>query len=300
MTHQDNESLVSYIESALAGPFAQETEPSIYSFRQHLQSLTASLLVNSSDISFGNILTYMETPSETSQATLNAYLSTQASTSTRRIEHRQINGTIWSLVEHPANIRRNSHTSRIWDHGGEYANLQAPNSDYSWICDHCNSVIKLARSQTRWNISRHLRKAHKIETKREISEVEEEGDEEDEAIKATHSEGFRTLVTRIDIERFRRLLVRWIVQGQIPFSAVKLAQFRDLLICLQPGIERYLVRSPTTMKSWIDDEYRRARQQVKVIINASLSRIHLSFDIWTSPSCSAIVGICAHFLSPNL
>ena len=216
---------------------------------------------------------------------------------TRRLERRQIRGVTWLLVEHPANIRRNSHTSRIWDHGGQYLNLQTSEIPHSWICDHCDSIIKLARSQSSWNISRHLRRAHQIRIKRENSEVEEE---EQETTQGTHIEGFRALVTMIDIERFRRLLVRWIVQGQIPFSAVKLAQFKDLLVCLQPGIERYLIHSHSTMKSWVDSEYTRARQQLKARINTSLSRIHLSFDIWTSPSYSAVVGVCAHFLSPNL
>ena len=53
----------------------------------------------------------MEAPS---QSTLDSFLSTDTSTPapapapTRRLERRQIRGVTWLLVEHPANIRRNS------------------------------------------------------------------------------------------------------------------------------------------------------------------------------------------------
>ena len=44
--------------------------------------------------------------------------------------------------------------------------------------------------------------------KRENSEVEEK---EQETTQEAYIEGFRALVTIIDVERFRRLLVRWII-----------------------------------------------------------------------------------------
>jgi len=171
----------------------------------------------------------MEMPIESPQSTLDGFLSTQPPPPTRRVENRRIDGKTWFLVEHPGNIRRNSPRSRIWEHGGEYVDIQDPDGPHYWICDHCDSIIKLARSQTRFNISRHLRNIHKIETKREISEIEEE---EQDITQVAQTGTFKTLVTTVDVNRFRRLLVRWIVQSQTPFSAVKSVQFRDLLVYL--------------------------------------------------------------------
>ena len=39
---------------------------------------------------------------------------------------------------------------------------------------------------------------------------------------------------------------------------------------------------------------------IKSQLQLSLSRIHFSFDIWTSSACTAIIGICAHFLASDL
>ena len=113
-------------------------------------------------------------------------------------------------------------------------------------------------------------------------------------------ENFAALVARINVVKFRKSLVRWIVQDQIPFSTIKSVRFQEVLLYLQPGIERFLVNSHNTISSWVDSDYQQARQTVKIQLNASLSRIHFSFDIWTSPAYTAIVGICAHFLTLNL
>ena len=40
--------------------------------------------------------------------------------------------------------------------------------------------------------------------------------------------------------------------------------------------------------------------QVKQIIRAARSRIHISFDLWTSPNGYALCAICAHFVGGNI
>jgi hypothetical protein len=111
---------------------------------------------------------------------------------------------------------------------------------------------------------------------------------------------FRALVTTYDVDRFRNLLIYWIVQQQIPFSAVEQAEFRSLLLYLQPALERYLIRSHHTVANWIGDVYSTAQLTIKSLLANAYSRVHLSFDIWTSPAAMPILGICAHFLDPKV
>ena len=260
-------------------------------------ALQRAFLLANTQKKLSNQLTNMTTPSESSESTPGRFSSTPTPLLSRRGDSRRIHGKTWSLTAHATNIRRNSQISRIWEHGAEYVNLSEPNTGSHWICDHCDSIIALRRSQSNWNASRHLLKAHNIKVKREINEEEEEQEERQaERREAT----FAALIARVNVDKFRELLIRWIVQSQIPYSAVKSEAFRDLLLCLQPGIERYLVRSHNTIASWVDEEYQKGRQVIKSQLQQSLSRIHFSFDIWTSPACTAILGICAHFLAPNL
>jgi len=150
------------------------------------------------------------TMSSSSQTTLDPFLSTPTPLGSRRGEHRQINGKSWLQVTHIPNIRRGSRVSRIWEHGAEYIDLSTDLPINHWICDHCDTVIKLSRSQTTWNISRHLLKTHGIKTKRVLSEVNNESQDESQD-EASLPDNFAALVARINVVKFRKLLVRWIV-----------------------------------------------------------------------------------------
>jgi hypothetical protein len=107
-------------------------------------------------------------------------------------------------------------------------------------------------------------------------------------------------VTAVNIDEFRRKLVRWVVQDQISYSKVRTEAFKELLICLQPAIDKYLINSHSTITSWCNSDYDEAFQRVKAILWESQSRIHLSCDIWTSPAAQSILGVCAHFLGSDL
>jgi hypothetical protein len=233
-------------------------------------------------------------------------LSNSAPESRPGRHNRRIGGENWSLIEHPPNVRRKSRVSQIWTHGGEYLNTNRPQEDPRWICDLCNSIISIRGTHGTFNINRHLLNKHGIAVKRIRSEVEEEEEEtrsetRSESRSESHSQPrrqqiFSTLIAPVNIDVFRERLVQWIIQCQVPFTAVEQEQFRQLLLCIQPSLDRYLIRSHNTVASWLRDSYQEARESLKFKLSQARSKIHLSFDIWTSPSCSAIIGICSHFV----
>lgn len=47
------------------------------------------------------------------------------------------------------------------------------------------------------------------------------------------------------------------------------------------------------------DEFRRRRQQLKEDIHKGQSKVHLSFDLWTSGNSMALLAIVAHFIDEN-
>jgi hypothetical protein len=69
---------------------------------------------------------------------------------------------------------------------------------------------------------------------------------------------------------------------------------------LQPSLERYIPQSHSTIADWVKEDFLEARIELTSQLAIARSQIHLSFDIWTSPACRAILGVCAHFLTPNL
>jgi len=47
-------------------------------------------------------------------------------------------------------------------------------------------------------------------------------------------------------------------------------------------------------------EFDRGKELLKLEFKAALSKIHISFDLWTSPNKPAMLGVVAHYLSPDL
>lgn len=250
-----------------------------------------------------NALLSIESPSP---SILTALRPPSTPTPSRRADSRWINGVEWLRTGHQANHRRGIQSSGIWLYGDEYIKLAEPDKAPCWVCDLCDAVRTMPSGGGTSNMVQHLKKDHGILLKRTRNDRESEDSPTTSSSIGIHTETpvrtprFSALVTRLDIDRHRGLLIRWIVTQQIPYSAVEQPEFRDWLLYIQPSLEAYLPKSHNTIKGWVDSEYQKAKEAVKERLADTISRIHLSFDIWTSLSGLPILGICAHFLTPTL
>jgi hypothetical protein len=81
----------------------------------------------------------------------------------------------------------------------------------------------------------------------------------------------------------------------ITLTYVESDTFRDWVLYVAPGLEAYLVKSANTIKRWILWEFAKQRRYVKQELATARSRIHVSFDCWTSPNTLGLVGVIFHF-----
>jgi hypothetical protein len=201
----------------------------------------------------------------------------------------------WILIEHPVNRNRNTRRSKAWDYGDDYVAIDNP-EQHAWRCRHqkCNPGTSLIILHNK-SISpavRHLRKKHGIIF------IEDESSD----LASTTTDGLELpvvsgLIRRVDVEAFRYHLLRWMVKRQLAFIKVEDEDFQKMLLCLSQTIEPYLVQCGDTIRNWVEEEYIQAKQQVKQRLAEARSRIHISFDLWTSPNSLAICAVVAHFVN---
>jgi hypothetical protein len=86
----------------------------------------------------------------------------------------------------------------------------------------------------------------------------------------------------------------------IALTCVESDAFRDWVLYVAPGLESYLVRSGDTIRRWILWEFARQRRYIKAELAVAKSRIHISFDLWTSPNSKGLVGVVFHYLDQDL
>src|ERR1700742_1786021 len=185
-----------------------------------------------------------------------------------RSDVRSIRGEVWELVGPRPMKRRRIQSSHIWEHGDEYRKMNSSDDSVSWLCDHCDRVISLSRTQSTGNIWRHLREEHQLTQQAHTNMRDErvsrgtssnESNSRASSVSQPRASSILSFMSRVDVVEFRNLLIRWVVQQQIPHSAVDQQEFRNLLLYLAPGLKDTLSTSHTTIARWIQAKYRAAK-----------------------------------------
>jgi hypothetical protein len=84
------------------------------------------------------------------------------------------------------------------------------------------------------------------------------------------------------------------VEDHVPFSKVDSEAFRRLMLISNPSIKPSLC-SRQALRRWIKRDLGIAKEQVKFRLLQALSKVHISFDIWTAPSFTySFLGVVAH------
>lgn len=108
----------------------------------------------------------------------------------------------------------------------------------------------------------------------------------------------RTVVAKSAADKFKEVILDWIVDGNVPFSVVEHPSFRELLSHLNSDlVEECLPESYQTIARWIKQRYEAELTVKKEEMLAVAGRVHLSFDGWTSPTAVALVGVIAHYVT---
>jgi len=97
---------------------------------------------------------------------------------------------------------------------------------------------------------------------------------------------------------FKAKLYEWILVNNVPFSQVESDQFKALLTYLQERTKPH-IPSHQTVSRTIASIYDRVLGEVTETLQSAITKINISFDLWTSKNKLALLGICAHFINKN-
>jgi hypothetical protein len=95
------------------------------------------------------------------------------------------------------------------------------------------------------------------------------------------------------------LYVKFISACNLPLRLVECPEFRAFLHYLNEDIDRWLPSSHHTIREWVLRQFKIEKERIKATLRNSKTKIHLSLDIWTSPSNKPILGVVAHYISSS-
>jgi hypothetical protein len=92
-------------------------------------------------------------------------------------------------------------------------------------------------------------------------------------------------------------LISLIVVRNLSFALVEWPEFHTLCQVLNRACEGKITTSHSGVYNKVKEAWGRHKDVVRQVLQAALSHIHISLDIWTSPNRYLLLAICAHFTS---
>jgi hypothetical protein len=169
-----------------------------------------------------------------------------------------------------------------------------------WKCAHCNEC-QFAEANAK-NKATHLKKKHGIlkdgnrEPRKPMDRFLSKAQAIEQSENLRQSEAYVQLTTKVVMDPFIDALVAFVVICQLALSLVTNRLFVEFLEVIYPNIEQLLPKKGDTIRVWIKDAFKRRKARLKLSLHRANSRIHFSFDLWTSPNHFALLGIIAHYI----
>jgi hypothetical protein len=99
-----------------------------------------------------------------------------------------------------------------------------------------------------------------------------------------------------NIQRFRQAAVLCLLDNNLPMELLAQPSFRDMISIANPEAEAALWVSPRSVATYAMRLFRYLQPQVVQALSASVSKIHVSFDGWTTKGGKrSFFGIVTHF-----
>ena len=208
--------------------------------------------------------------------------------------------------------KRGRRSGWFWKHGR--AIIECSSKTAYFQCLECKKTWLLKTNSTD-HIHKHLRKDHNLGPQGKLSRKGPIDHSLASAFASPSSssvDSASALLTTLQLDTFKKLIMRWIVCKRITFTQVESDEFRDLVVYLHHGLGEWLPRSGKcdpfsslfiyltsligkTIQSWIIKEFELRKKQFQDLLLAVRGLIHISFDLWTSGNALALLGMVFHY-----
>jgi hypothetical protein len=92
-------------------------------------------------------------------------------------------------------------------------------------------------------------------------------------------------------------LITLIVVRNLSYTMVEWPEFHTFCQVLNKACEGKITTAHSTVHIKVEEAWKKHKDVIRRTLQAALSHIHISLDIWTSPNRWLLLAICAHFTS---
>jgi hypothetical protein len=200
--------------------------------------------------------------------------------------------------------RRRQRTGWVWEHGYD---IEKDSSGHRfWLCKECHqtkaAITHMYDAASTSQANGHMEDVHRINRGGKMAPRRKKQRTLFDMVGLDARQGkdqavMNAFITSFDPLRFQRLLIRWVACDNVPFNTLESPYFRELMEYANSAIiESGSLPTHNTMREWIVRTFNRHKGVVTELLGRSLSRINVSFDMWTSRKFTSLLGLTVHFL----
>ena len=94
-------------------------------------------------------------------------------------------------------------------------------------------------------------------------------------------------------QRYIQAIVSLLTRRRLAFSSIKWDKLQKLMLAANPAINNLLLSTRSAIMRHITATFDLYHSQLKTMLERSISKIHLSSNLWTSPHHHRVLAICA-------
>jgi hypothetical protein len=193
-------------------------------------------------------------------------------------------------------------TSTIWTHTREPLEYEDQELLY---CSYCELDNQPHGAKTASSMTKHIRSKHKaVQLEKVLTKSQEIVRQQLKSIYCqaaatgdTEELDAKILKKSINQDALNEALVTLIVVHNLSFCMVEWAAFHTFCQVLNEACEGKITTSHSVVRTRVGESFQKHKDTIRKALQAALSHIHISLDIWTSPNRWLILAICAHFTS---
>lgn len=196
-----------------------------------------------------------------------------------------------------AQINDNRYTSSWWLYGAKYALVTNPGVCAGWYClsEGCERrfivISREAASQAQRHMeSLHIPKKAKTDDGNSLARSSQQSSEGSGSLST-----YKSLFYSVDTKAFEYAVLRLYIIQHLSFLTTSSTEWKEVLRLAHPTLPK-LSLSRTTLRRRAKEEWLKERERIKALLKTAISKIHLSFDMWSSPNRYAVFGVVAHFV----
>ncbi|OWT42391.1 hypothetical protein VFPPC_18318 [Pochonia chlamydosporia 170] len=175
-------------------------------------------------------------------------------------------------------------------------------------CLHCPADTPW-ESKQKSNARNHARKVHSniVINSRSNLGVDSNSDGVEEPFQKPRIDHFYALQASesslrraFDRRRYIQAWVGLLTRRRLPFSAVTWDEMSELVLASNPAVEDLLLTSRHAAMRHISANFDLYRTRLRSLLESSISLVHISSDLWTSPHRHGILALCARWIDADL